>query len=122
MNTINTRPTQVKLGQPNQKRRGCSVGIALFLIPMCLWIAFLIWRPGRVNVLILGLDTREPGSNLGRSDTMILTTFLPAEPYVGLLSIPRDLWVIIPGWGENRINAAHFFAESEFPGSGPDHL
>jgi LCP family protein required for cell wall assembly len=36
-----------------------------------------------------------------------------------MLSIPRDLWVQIPGYGENRINTAHFFAEAQQPGSGP---
>ena len=36
-----------------------------------------------------------------------------------MLSIPRDLWVTIPGVGENRINTAHFFAEAAQPGSGP---
>jgi LCP family protein required for cell wall assembly len=36
-----------------------------------------------------------------------------------MLSIPRDLWVNIPGIGENRINTAHFFAETQTPGSGP---
>jgi LCP family protein required for cell wall assembly len=37
-----------------------------------------------------------------------------------MLSIPRDLWVSVPGYGENRINTAHFFAEADTPGSGPD--
>jgi LCP family protein required for cell wall assembly len=41
------------------------------------------------------------------------------DPYLGMLSIPRDLWVTIPGYGENRINTAHFFAEADFTGSGP---
>ena len=50
---------------------------------------------------------------------MILTTVVPPQPYVGMLSIPRDLWVSIPGFGENRINTAHFFAEAEKSGSGP---
>jgi len=36
-----------------------------------------------------------------------------------MLSIPRDLWVNIPGYGENRINTPHFFAESLEAGSGP---
>ena len=52
-------------------------------------------------------------------DTIILTTFNPWKPNVGMLSIPRDLWVNIPGVGENRINTAHFFAEANDPGSGP---
>ena len=46
-------------------------------------------------------------------------TVAPLKPYVGMLSIPRDLWVKIPGVGENRINTAHFFAEAELAGSGP---
>ena len=50
---------------------------------------------------------------------MILTTFIPLDPYVGMLSIPRDLWVAVPGVGENRINTAHFFAEAAQAGSGP---
>lgn len=75
--------------------------------------------PARINILLLGLDRAPEGSDVARSDTMILTTVLPADPYVGMLSIPRDLWVSIPGYGENRINAAHFFAEGAAPGSGP---
>ncbi len=35
-----------------------------------------------------------------------------------MLSIPRDLWVSIPGAGENRINAAYFLAENEQEGMG----
>ena len=50
---------------------------------------------------------------------MILATYQPLPPYVGLLSIPRDLWVNVPGYGENRINTAHFFAEAAKAGSGP---
>ncbi|MCJ7825259.1 MAG: LCP family protein, partial [Anaerolineales bacterium] len=46
-------------------------------------------------------------------------TTVPSQGYLGILSIPRDLWVSIPGVGENRINAAHFFAEADQPGSGP---
>ncbi len=69
--------------------------------------------------MLLGIDRSPTGTNLGRSDTMILTTVVPPQPYVGMLSIPRDLWVNIPGNGDNRINTAHFFAEAEMAGSGP---
>ncbi|MFN2237294.1 MAG: LCP family protein, partial [Anaerolineales bacterium] len=96
---------------PNRKRQGCCIVILLLplLLVGCL-IASLYLIGGRTNVVILGLDTREPGSDLGRSDTIILTTFAPRQPYLGMLSIPRDLWVSIPDYGENRINTAHFFA------------
>ena len=49
---------------------------------------------------------------------MILTSLPPVLPQIAMLSIPRDLWVNIPGVGENRINAAHYFAELAVPGTG----
>ena len=73
-------------------------------------------------MLVLGIDYTDPGSDLGRSDTIIMTTFDPFEPYLGMLSIPRDLWVSIPGIGENRINTAHFYGEMTHPGLGPELL
>jgi LCP family protein required for cell wall assembly len=72
----------------------------------------------RVNVLLLGLDTRE--ENNTRSDTMIIVSIDPANKTVGMMSIPRDLWVSIPGFGENRINAAYQFGlANDVPGGGP---
>jgi LCP family protein required for cell wall assembly len=108
---------------PAPKRRlgwgccGCGCLLPLALVGFLALLFFL--APGRTNFLALGVDSREAGSDLGRTDTMVLATIAPLEPYVGLLSIPRDLWVEIPGVGENRINTAHFFAEAEEPGSGP---
>ena len=119
VNKTEMRPSWAK---PVRRRRpGCCCSIIFFggflLLLLTLWVYAA--APGRTNILILGLDSREPGSNLGRSDTMILTTILPSEPYIGMLSMPRDLWVTIPNYGENRINAAHFLAEADQPGSGP---
>jgi LCP family protein required for cell wall assembly len=38
----------------------------------------------------------------------------------GVLSIPRDLWVPIPGYTENRINTAHALGDAyDHPGGGP---
>lgn len=82
-------------------------------------LAIYFFTPFRTNVLVLGVDDRTPEGNLGRTDTMILGSIEPLKPYVGLLSIPRDLWVDVPGYGENRINTAHFFAEANQRGSGP---
>lgn len=99
-------------------RIGCStIGIFLLLVLVVASIYILI--PFRINLLVLGIDRTPEGTDLGRSDTNIMLTVRPLRPYIGLISIPRDLWVVIPGIGENRINTAHFFAESELPGSGP---
>jgi LCP family protein required for cell wall assembly len=40
---------------------------------------------------------------------------------VGVLSIPRDLWVDIPGWGADRINSAYFLGDyTKYKGGSPE--
>ncbi|MBC7263319.1 MAG: LCP family protein [Chloroflexi bacterium] len=74
----------------------------------------------RVNILILGIDQRRNDPGPWRTDTMILATVDPASKTAAMLSIPRDLWVTIPGYGENRINTAHFLGQKDnYPGGGP---
>ena len=63
--------------------------------------------PFRTTFLLLGIDRAPEGTNLGRSDTNILITVLPLRPYIGMLSIPRDLWVQIPGVGGPDHHAGH---------------
>ena len=99
------------------RRRGWLAGLLGLLLGAL--AALYLLAPYRTNVLLLGIDRPPEGTDLARSDTMILATFLPPRGYVGMLSIPRDLWVMVPGFGENRINTAHFFAENAKPGSGP---
>lgn len=91
----------------------------------CSWPLFLLalvllyfFAPLRTNILLLGTDDSPERGAIGRTDTIILATVVPLKPYVGMLSIPRDLWVSVPGVGEQRINTAYFFAESNAPGSG----
>jgi LCP family protein required for cell wall assembly len=76
----------------------------------------------RVTILILGLDYRdwESGSRASRSDTMILLTLDPLTKTAGILSIPRDMWVSIPGSTHGKINTAHYIGEArKLPGGGP---
>ncbi|MBN1304020.1 MAG: LCP family protein [Anaerolineales bacterium] len=81
------------------------------------------WDGGsRVTILLLGLDERdwEVGAGAPRSDTMMLATLDPISKTAGMLSIPRDMWVNIPGYGYNRINMAYSFGEgAQLPGGGP---
>ena len=93
-------------------------GICGFLCVLMMFVMVYLFAPLRTNLLILGIDGGLGRGDLGRTDTMILATISPLEPYVGLLSIPRDLWVPIEGVGENRINTAYFFAEAQQAGSG----
>jgi LCP family protein required for cell wall assembly len=62
-------------------------------------------RPGVVNILLLGSDSRGPGTGW-RTDTMIVVSVDTNNGVVSMLSIPRDLFVYIPGYGMNRINTA----------------
>ncbi len=60
---------------------------------------------------VLGVDLRD--DEIPRSDTLILVNLDPIRERIALLSIPRDLWVTIPGYGESRINAAYAFGERD---------
>jgi polyisoprenyl-teichoic acid--peptidoglycan teichoic acid transferase len=84
--------------------------------------AFPEWTAtGRVNILLLGIDERESEPGPWRTDTMILLSIDPAAQTAAVLSIPRDLWVTIPGYDlEARINTAHFYGDLRgYPGGGP---
>ncbi len=74
----------------------------------------------RVTVLLLGIDQRGEEQGPWRTDTMMLVTLDPTTLQAGVLSIPRDLWVPIPGYTDNRINTAHFLGDLyNHPGGGP---
>ena len=60
------------------------------------------------------------GEGAPRSDTMILLTIDPLTKTAGMLSIPRDMWVNIPGFGYSRINTGVFLGRGrKLPGGGP---
>ena len=70
------------------------------------------------NILVLGTDTR-PGPWASRTDTMMIVAIDHAAGQVGIISIPRDLWVDIPGWGKDRINSAEFAGDQiKYDGGG----
>ena len=62
------------------------------------------------TLMILGSDQRYGDKKLGikpRSDTIILVRLDPDKEATAVMSIPRDLKVDIPGYGNDRINAAY---------------
>jgi polyisoprenyl-teichoic acid--peptidoglycan teichoic acid transferase len=75
----------------------------------------------RFTVLMMGLDRRPGETGLGfRTDTMMLISLDPATKSVGILSIPRDLYVDVPGYSElQRVNSPMVFGELQRPGYGP---
>ena len=65
---------------------------------------------GTLNYVLLGSDSRDPGNEgNGRSDTMMLVHLNAKRTKAYIISFPRDMYVNIPGYGKNKINAAFAF-------------
>ncbi len=66
---------------------------------------------GRVNILLLGKGgPGHDGADL--TDTMIIASIDPVNKASVLVSIPRDLWVTVPGYGSSKINAVYANAKN----------
>lgn len=74
---------------------------------------------GRETFLLLGTDHRDGDVDLPRTDVMMVASFDPQMHSAAIISLPRDIWLDIPGHGKERINAAFEFGELEKPGGGP---
>jgi polyisoprenyl-teichoic acid--peptidoglycan teichoic acid transferase len=62
--------------------------------------------PDIMNVLILGLDSRD---RVSRADTLMLLTLNRRTGEINIVSIPRDMRINIPGYGLDKINHAHAY-------------
>ncbi len=61
-----------------------------------------------LNILLVGQD-RRPGETRARSDTMIVVSVNTKTKQASIVSFLRDLYVQIPGYSDNRLNAAYCF-------------
>lgn len=61
----------------------------------------------RLNVLVLGIDTRDEAPETANTDTVIVLSLDPVGNTAAMLSIPRDTLVDIPGVGPDKVNAAY---------------
>jgi LCP family protein required for cell wall assembly len=75
----------------------------------------------RINILLVGLDQRwEVQHRAFRTDTIMIASLDTETNEAILFSIPRDLYVEVPGHGKRRINIAHVLGETQnYPGGGP---
>ncbi len=62
-----------------------------------------------VNILLIGQDKRSGEEENSRSDSMIISTVNKKNNSVKLISLMRDMYVNIPDYGYNKINAAYAF-------------
>ncbi|TGO04098.1 LCP family protein [Serinibacter arcticus] len=111
-------------------RRRRLLLIASVLVLLLVWpIGLVVWADGRVQhtdalseapntpgttYLLAGSDSRADGTLVGdptqgaRTDTIMLLT-APGDGTSSLVSLPRDTLVEIPGYGQNKLNAAYSF-------------
>ncbi len=66
---------------------------------------------GRINILLLGIGGPEQQNGPDLTDTILLASIDPINKKAALLSIPRDLWVKIPGDGNHKLNEAYFWGK-----------
>lgn len=115
--------------EPRQRRRRWLAGVGIFLLTVILVAGGLVyywWNQGsrgqgvevrgesgtvanRLVVLAMGLDAVEPH----RTDTMQLVSVDSERGHLGILSIPRDTRVELPGYGWRRINEANALGGAE---------
>jgi len=110
----------VRVARKRRRRRSnfraCIWGLLLGLALVAL--GYLVF-PERFTILILGIARTPEGNVFGLSDNNNLLDVQTLNAEVRTYSIPRDLWVNIPYYGENRINTAHFLGEANRAGEGP---
>ena len=65
---------------------------------------------GTLNYVLLGSDSRDPNNEgNGRSDSIMVVHLNAKRNKAYIISFPRDMYVDIPGYGKNKINAAFAF-------------
>lgn len=107
-----------------RKKTGCaSLAVLALLVPglLCVLcsIVYLIFPPPHTDILVLGVDSREGEGWVTRADSIILVGIDPGRLRLGMLSVPRDLSIEVPGYGMQRVNTVNMLGEMEQPGGGP---
>lgn len=119
--TIDATPQLRTPSRMLTRRRSCLV---LMLAPLACIIIFLlgyfIFPPSPTDMVILGVDARPGEGYLTRTDAVILLNITPGKARITMLSIPRDVFIQVPNYGEQRINTINALGEQETRGSGPE--
>lgn len=67
-----------------------------------------------VTIAFFGTDSRDTSNmNFGRSDTIMLASINPNTKSIKLISIPRDTYVEVPGYGKTKINHAYAYGKEQ---------
>ncbi len=74
--------------------------------------AYTFSREDVTNILLIGQDSSDEEERT-RSDSMIIVSVNKKKGKVALTSLMRDMYVQIPGYSDNRLNAAYAFGGME---------
>ncbi|MBI3764760.1 MAG: LCP family protein, partial [Chloroflexi bacterium] len=121
--TPSATPTAKRKGEPTLWIPFTPTGTLITPIPPP--AARYQFDKGVVNILLLGSDIGRHDIQAGagyQTDTIIVASVNKDAGYVTLLSIPRDLYVYLPGVKMGRINTADLVGKPFFPGGGPAYL
>jgi len=84
---------------------------------------------GRINVLLLGMRGENVDGGGLLADTIMVLSVHPSSgeegdaPKASLVSIPRDLYVTVPGTSDRqKINAVHYYGEQSGSGQGAEAM
>lgn len=69
------------------------------------------------NILLIGTDQADL-DYVGRTDTIMILVLDMASGRAALISLPRDIYLPIPGFGYSRINTTYALGEERKPGGG----
>lgn len=110
-------PEAPPVPSPRGRGIGARVGrivlwLSVLLVVLAILVAAALWAlaPTRVTLLVMGSDARPDElqrGQVGRTDTMLTVVADRSLGGLAMISLPRDLWLSIPGYGEERINAAY---------------
>lgn len=97
------------------------VAAALLTVLVCAasMLVYIIIPQPNLDILILGLDSREGEGWAGRTDSVMLLGIHPRGLNLSLFSIPRDVFIDTPGYGLQRVNTINVLGEMDARGSGP---
>jgi LCP family protein required for cell wall assembly len=76
-------------------------------------------KDGQINIALLGMRGEGVTGGGTLADTIIIVSIRPTENKISMISIPRDLYVTVPGTtDQQKINAVHAYGEQKSRGQG----
>ncbi len=80
-------------------------------------------RSGQINIVLLGMRGKNVPGGGQLADTIMVASVKPAEKKVALVSVPRDLYVTVPGTKmQQKINAVYYYGEQKKEGQGLEDM